>query len=134
METLIKGRMREIILFIAYRACSGKNFVWKENPFQYRNATNLIAIVFVIHIAQIFFTIGNNDFISIKLSNGLIYAGLIFCGVALLYLSEKIFSKRVLARSIKLYKESFLSRYAKPIAYTYFCLNILILIGILIYL
>ena len=124
--------MKEIVLFIAYKACSGRNFVWGNNPFQYKNATHLIAVVFFIHIIQVLSLSTDYLIFPIKPISGLYYFVLFGVCMLLLFLSEAVFSKRVLAKSISRYKESSINKYAKLIAYSYLSLNILILVGIII--
>lgn len=118
---------REMILFIAYSACSGKTLIWGSNPFQYRNAIRLIAVVFLLHFFQLISLAKRNIFISIKQATTTQY--LIFIAISLLsiYGTELVFSKMVLAKAIRLYKESAIANYSKLIAFVYLVVNMIIL-------
>ena len=119
--------IREFILFIAYKACSGKNFVWGKNPFQYRNAVRLISILFFFHILQIALLILGSSVQSIGKVYYLVGLGIL---LFLPYLIEIIFSKKILAKSITLYKETSIDKNAKTIAYSYFVLSFALLLVI----
>jgi hypothetical protein len=120
--------MREIILFIAYKACSGKSLVWENNPFQYNNAVRLITVVFIFHIIQIVFLIAKANIFPLKTIDGLQYLFIIGGSMALFYLFGIIFSKKVLAAAVRRYKETGINKYAKRIAYSYLIINIVILL------
>lgn len=119
---------REIILFIAYKACSGKSLVWENNPFQYNNAIRLITVVFIFHIIQIIFLVRKANILPLKSIDGLQYLFIIGGSMALFYLFGNIFSKKVLAAAIRRYKETGIDKYARLIAYGYLIVNIVILL------
>jgi hypothetical protein len=122
---------REVVLFIAFRACSGKSLIWGQNPFQYRNAIRLIAVSFIIHFFQLLSLVKKNIFISIEHASTTQY--LIFIGACVLctYGIEQIFSKKVLARATRIYKESPIATYSKLIAFGYLIVNLIILSAII---
>jgi hypothetical protein len=124
---------KELILFIAYGACSGTDIgLWKKNPFQYRNALNLISINFFIHVVQLLLLVSNFNF----LYNGQIrpVCLLLFIGglLTIMFLMNLIFPRRMLANAIKQYKGSRLQDNSKLIGFGYFVFNIsvMVLIGL----
>jgi hypothetical protein len=121
------------IIFTAFKACGGKDLFLKKNPFQYRNATILIASVILVHILQIVMLITNYISFPLKSINESTYLILIGLFIILSYLCTKIFSKKMLAKSISIYKDSSLAIYAKLIAFGYLFLNIAIVIVIAIF-
>ena len=125
--------IREIFLFIAYKACNGKNFAWGNNPFQYKNAIRLITVLFFLHIVQILLLFDRNTLFPINQISGIQYLLILGCGLLFFYLFEMLFSKKILAKGISQYKQSVLTKYAKLIAYGYLIINIGILIAIVMY-
>lgn len=118
---------REKILMIAYQACSGKGLIWEQNPFRYRNAIRLITVVVLLHLLQIISLLKKNIFLSIRHTTSEQY--LIFIGICVLciFSIEKVFSKKILAKSIRLYKEAPIANHSKLIAFGYLVLNFIIL-------
>lgn len=124
--------MLEIIIFVAFKACGGKDLFLKKNPFQYRNATILIASVIIVHILQVVMLTTNYISFPLRKINERVY--IIFFGLFFLisYLSTIIFSKKILAKSISKYRDSKLNDYAKLIAFVYLFINVFITIIIAI--
>lgn len=132
LETLINFSTVELIIFIAFKACGGRDFFYKKNPFQYINATILIAFAIEIHILQIIML--TTDYISFPLQkiNSEMYVAIIFSFIVISYLSKLLFPKKILAKSLKKYNGGNIGRYAKLIAFGYLFLNIAISILIAI--
>jgi hypothetical protein len=120
--------VRAFILFVAYKACSGKDIVIGANPFQYRNSVSLIAMVFFLHVIQVLLLFGGKSFLPVKSIDEIAYLAIIGCFLLLFYLCELIFSKRILAKAIRQYKKSGIARYAKFIAFGYMVINIVIVV------
>lgn len=119
--------IREKILYIAYSACTGGSLLWKQNPFQYKSAINLIVINFLMHICQVFALLSKMFSMSIKSFEFTLYFILIGSFILCHFIFEKIFSKKILAKSKKIYADSNIGKYCKPIAFGYLTINILIL-------
>lgn len=120
--------MRELILYIAFKACAGRDLILARNPFQYRNATILIAVIFIEHIIQILLLTTSNTTLSLKGINEKFYFILLVSFFILAYLSTIVFSKTILAKSIKKYKETSIGNYAKLISFGYFFFNLIVII------
>lgn len=113
----------EKILFIAYVACKAKKVLVGSNPHLYYSAIALISINFLIHLVQIIMLIKPGFLLKNfnSPSGCFLMAGF---SILLIYLLGKVFSKKVLARGIKTYKESKVSSNASIIAFGYLILNI----------
>ena len=117
---------KEKLLFIAYTACRGKNFLRGRNPDQYLKSIALISSIFLIHVAQIIALMHPSLFLK-KPSSPVIYFILVIICMFFYYLIGKIFSKKILARAIKTYSGSSLSSNAVIIAFGYLIFNFVIL-------
>jgi len=119
--------IRQTILYIAYSACKGGGLLWKQNPFQYNSAVNLIVINFLIHVCQLIALIMKIFPLSIKSFDLTHYFLIIGVFVLCAFLFKKIFSKKVLTHAKEIYEDSNIEKYSRLIAFGYLAINILLL-------
>jgi magnesium-transporting ATPase (P-type) len=125
--------MRELILYIVYRACGGRDLFLSKNPFQYRNATILITVIFLMHLIQVVLLFFDYKSIFADKTNANWYFFLMIFFFIFSYVSSLIFSKKILAKSINKHKDSAIGRYAKLIVAGYMIVNALALFLIMVY-
>jgi len=124
--------MRELIIFIAYQACSGRSLFWGKNPFQYQNALRLLGVAFTIHLFQVGFLISNWTELTFTELTTTQYLIIIGCSMAIIYGFEFLFPKNVLVSAIEKHKGSSVEKFSKMIAVAYTALNIFILVLIIL--
>lgn len=117
---------KDLIFFIAYKACSGKNFHWNDNPFQYINSIFLLTFILLIHFLQIVSLIKKEFILSIKSISGTQYFFLIAALLLVFFLLGKVYPKKDLPKAIREYKGSRFDKYSKLIAYGYLVLNLIL--------
>jgi hypothetical protein len=128
----LKNIMREHILLLAYNACEKKSKLFEKHPHQYQSAINLISLLIFIHITQLVFLLFGFNYTNDTTYLALRYLAFIFSFFAIRFLVKLIFSKSVLAKSIKYNKENKLFKYSKLISFSYLLVNMLILSLIII--
>jgi len=119
--------LKDFIFFIAYRACSGKNVLWKSNPFQYINSISLISFILLVHIIQITVFVKKGAILSIKSISGTNYLFILGGLLFIYFLIGRLFKRKDLPRIIRKYKDSKIDKYSKLIAFAYLIFNLILI-------
>jgi hypothetical protein len=122
--------MIKLILFIVYRACHGKDFYLKSNPWQLESARFYIIVFFVMHFFQLLLLTRLVRFRNIGQMNGTGFIAFFVIGIGLYWLSTILLPERSFKEAMATYEESDWNSYAKLICWSYLFLN-LFLIGVI---
>jgi len=115
--------MRDIIFFIAFRACQGPYF--KNNPsYQYENAIGLLFTIACFHVLQLVALLTKGLLIGVDPLKETVIISYIIVAIALYILLRKIFPRKDLPKVLRLYKTSRLGKYARLIAFSYLFINV----------
>ena len=122
--------MKTWILYVAFMTC--KSLTKYRNPIQFSRAQTLIALNMTLHIIQLIFCfllLTNNKIIKIDDSQ---YFFFIVTPFFAFIFTTFIFDKRTLAKSIKQYKDTYLSSMGRLIGLSYMLFNIIFCVTLFI--
>lgn len=119
---------RELIFFIAYEACSGRDFgLWKKSPLQFINAQRLIGTNVFLHILELILLLVKKG--AVQPQHLTIVHYFLFLGgfLVTIYTIKLLFTKRILVRGRQEYQGSSFEHRSKLLAFGYLILNFILL-------
>lgn len=117
--------MRKKILYIAFKACNGRNIIFGEHPFPYNSAVRLISFAGFVHLIQIALLVFKNQLVSVKSITGPQFFLLLVFGTFFTYLMHIVFPKSMLENTIIENEHTSLAIHAKLISFGYILINLL---------
>src|SRR5688500_4799383 len=111
--------IRGLVLYIAYKACGDRDIIFGKHSFQLRNAQHLISVNLIFHLAEVCLLILGKKSYAIASNVGIIYPALIVFALSVMFATELLFPKRLLAKAVTQYKNSRITSWSRWIAFGY---------------
>ena len=109
--------MREFVLFLAFRACKGYEKYGSDSVSVLARAQALIAITIMCYLLVPFLFLSRQVRGWLNIGSEFFYIGLFLSVFILGYLSKVVFSRRILAKSLRIYGDHWLGKHAKLIVF-----------------
>ncbi|RYZ84008.1 MAG: hypothetical protein EOP04_18845 [Proteobacteria bacterium] len=114
---------RKLVLYLTFRALQGSGYL------QLERAQAFLGLNILLHVAQVALLVFPIDREALHISERHLLIGMVLF-LAVLYVVSLVFNRRILGKSIVLYRNSKVTKWARPLVFGYFLVNILILIAL----
>jgi hypothetical protein len=109
--------MREFVLFLAFCACKGDGKYGSDSVSVLNRAQTLITITLMCYLVVPLLVLSKLVRGWVNVGSEIFYIGLLLLFIIFNYLCKIFFSRRILARSLRLYGDHWLGKHAKLIVF-----------------
>lgn len=124
--------MKELIIYIAYKGCSGYESFSNSTGWVFNRAKNLLASIISFHFIQLVILLADKRHFPVQKLEIEFLVGFIVVFIASIILCNLLFTNKILSRAIAIYEYHWINKYARLIAISYH-LFVIFLTGILLY-
>ena len=116
--------MREFLIYVAYNTCRGYEWWNNSNSSVFRRAKSLIGSIIFFHLIHLMILFADKKFFPIERIDDNVYFSLFAIFIGIFLFCEFLFTRKILTKSIALFKDHWVNNYSKLFAFGYLVFTI----------
>ena len=127
-----KTDMKELLVYIAYKACRGYESRSNSSSWVFTRAKSLIASIIFFHLVHLVILLADKKYFPLRTIEAGFFFGFLAAYISIIIICEFVFTRKILARAIAVYKDHWVNSYVKLFAFGYLVFA-LVLTAVLVY-